>query len=290
MSEATLIEERSKGSMPKPPDGKSGWPWHDEGLVAEPACDVDSWPKISIVTPSYNQGEYIEETIRSVLMQRYPNLEYIVIDGLSQDGTGEVLGKYSRWINHCLVEKDEGQCDAINKGFEKASGEIFGWINSDDLYRPGALHTIARHFMANKDSYVVYGEAAKIDQRSNFMMRSRCTRKSFGKWYILNCDPIVQPTSFWRSGVWKAVGGLDKSLCWGLDWDYFIRVFHSYRIDYIPVDLALCRIHDKMKTRNGGIVRYREMAEISKKYGGWWQPMHLLYHAMRPFSALMRSK
>ncbi len=280
----------SKETLPKPPDGKSAWPWFEDKSVAEDKGDVARWPKISIVTPSYNQGEYIEETIRSVLMQGYPNLEYIVVDGLSRDGTASVLERYSRWIDHCLVEKDDGQCDAINKGFAKASGDIFGWLNSDDLYRPGALHAIARHFTANRNSHVVYGEAAKIDQRGNYMMRSRCTRKRFGKWYILNCDPIVQPTSFWRREVWETVGGLDKSLHWGLDWDYFIRVFRTYKIDYIPVDLAFCRIHDDMKTRNGGLVRYRELGNISKKYGGWWQPMHLLYQAMRPFGALKRSR
>src|SRR5579885_3553995 len=120
--------------LPPPPAGKTGWPWTIE-TPALPASRADGspWPRISIVTPSYNQGQFIEETIRSVLLQGYPDLEYIVIDGGSTDQSVEIIRKYERWLTYWVSEKDRGQAHAINKGFSSVTGELFNWINSDDL-------------------------------------------------------------------------------------------------------------------------------------------------------------
>src|SRR5213592_2149932 len=126
--------------LPAPPWGKSGWPWTVESpQLTDTRPDGYPWPRISIVTPSYNQGQFIEETIRSVLLQGYPNLEYIVIDGGSTDESIAILRKYEKWIAHWVSERDKGQSEAINKGFAQATGEIFAWLNSDDVYERGAI-------------------------------------------------------------------------------------------------------------------------------------------------------
>jgi len=120
--------------LPKPPKGKTGWPWTDETeQLPVKMSDGSDWPKISIVTSNYNYGHFIEETIRSVLLQGYPNLEYIIVDGGSTDNSVEIIKKYEPWLTYWVSEKDNGQASAINKGFSNASGEIYSWINSDDL-------------------------------------------------------------------------------------------------------------------------------------------------------------
>src|SRR5437868_3021326 len=130
--------------LPPPPAGKTGWPWTQESPSVPPLTAVGkSWPKISIVTPNYNYGAWLEETIRSVLLQGYPNLEYIVIDGASQDNSVAVIEKYAPYLDYWVSERDKGQTNAINKGFARSTGEIMGWLNSDDLLLPNALRNIA---------------------------------------------------------------------------------------------------------------------------------------------------
>src|SRR5262245_16909311 len=133
--------------LPPPPVGKIGWPWTIETLkLPSVSSDGLPWPSISIVTPSYNQGQFIEETIRSVLLQGYPNLEYIIIDGGSKDQTVDIIHKYEPWLTYWVSRKDRGQAHAINDGLRRASGTIFNWINSDDVLAPNALATIALLF------------------------------------------------------------------------------------------------------------------------------------------------
>ena len=135
---------RTLTELPPPPAGKSGWPWTVETPpvpLARP--DGSPWPRISIVTPSYNQGQFIEETIRSVLLQGYPDLEYIIIDGGSTDQSVEIIKKYEAWLTYSVSENDGGQSHAINKGFERATGVLLSWLNSDDVLLPDALAAVA---------------------------------------------------------------------------------------------------------------------------------------------------
>ena len=150
--------------LPPPREGKKGWPWTVETPQApESMPDGKPWPRISIVTPSYNQGQFIEETIRSVLLQGYPDLEYIIMDGGSTDESVGVLKKYEPWITFWTREPDGGQTEAINKGFKRSTGEIVAWLNSDDLYTAGALHIASKAFAERPHAAVVYGDIAYVN-------------------------------------------------------------------------------------------------------------------------------
>lgn len=135
--------------LPSPSSIKIGWPWTEESpQLPDNMPNGTEWPKISIVTPSLNQGQYIEETIRSVLLQGYPNLEYIVIDGDSSDESVEIIQKYDKWLTYWISELDKGQSHAINKGIYKCTGAIFTWLNSDDYYNPNAFLSIVNPIVA----------------------------------------------------------------------------------------------------------------------------------------------
>jgi glycosyltransferase involved in cell wall biosynthesis len=138
--------------LPAPPQGKIGWPWIERSSqLPDKMTDGSAWPHISIVTPSYNQGQFIEETIRSVLLQGYPNLEYIIIDGGSTDNTVEIIEKYESWISYWVSEKDSGQSDALNKGFAIGDGQICAYINSDDIFLPNALSKVSLAYAENPE-------------------------------------------------------------------------------------------------------------------------------------------
>jgi hypothetical protein len=152
--------------LPPPPPGRSGWPWTDI-----PPChtmktsESQECPSVTVITPSFNQAEFIEETIRSVLLQGYPTLEYIVVDGGSTDGTVKILQRYEPWLRW-ISERDAGQADAINKGLRLASGDVLSYLNSDDLYLPGGITAIARFLGGHPEEGLVYGECKVIDERA----------------------------------------------------------------------------------------------------------------------------
>jgi len=238
--------------------------------------DGRSWPRISIVTPSLDQRSFLEATLRSVLLQRYPNLEYIVVDGGSTDGSVAVLRRYEEWLASWVSEPDEGQSDAINKGFAHARGEIFGWLNSDDLYAPNALAQVARHFVGAPDCDLLYGRGAYIDEVGN--ETGPCDWiQPFDRRLLLTFNFILQPAAFWRRSLWERTGELDVRYEWAMDWDWLIRATAGGRAEYLPVELARWRIHPGIKTAAGGERRRAEVATISRRYGGFWQPTNLVY-------------
>lgn len=161
------IDTSSLSELPDPPPGKTGWPWTEQSdVLPETQPDGTSWPKISIVTPSYNQGEFVEETIRSILLQGYPNLEYIVVDGGSDDETVEILKKYDPWIDHWESKEDRGVSHAINKGVNRTTGDIVNWVNSDDILLPWALRGVAEGFETYSQADAIYGHRILIDAES----------------------------------------------------------------------------------------------------------------------------
>ena len=159
------------------------------------------FPKITVVTPSYNQGQYIEETILSVLNQNYPNLEYIIMDGGSTDNTVEVIKKYADRIHFWVSEKDKGQADAINKGFEKATGDILCWLNSDDYYFKDTLNYVAANLDINKKE-ILFGEVDHIFEPHGEIKPSNVKNK-FDNYQLELYDYIIQPGSFWTKKVWE---------------------------------------------------------------------------------------
>src|SRR4051812_39975174 len=182
--------------LPPPPPGKTGWPWTQGSPdLSEHMPGGQPWPRISVITPSYNQGQYIEETIRSILLQGYPCLEYIIIDGGSTDGSIDIIRKYASWLAYWVSKPDQGQTSAINKGWRRASGDILAYINSDDSYLPGVLGTVARVFSGNSAVGMAYGTAEIINPSGRRLRMWRA--KPFNLKTMLAVDNTVpQPTAF----------------------------------------------------------------------------------------------
>lgn len=202
-------------------------------------------PLVSIVTPSYNQGGFIEDTIQSVLNQTYPNIEYWVIDAGSTDQTVEVLKKYSdrvQWIS----EKDRGQSDAINKGWKRCTGVYFSWLNSDDYLEPTAVEKIVEQFLARPETAIVYGDLDVVDQNKNFLQKAVVEPFDFDRFLFANT--IGQPNAFVAKWALDQVGLVDESLRYGMDYDLWWRIVPYYPALYIPEKIAYFRFHDQSKT------------------------------------------
>ncbi|MCM2373296.1 glycosyltransferase family 2 protein [Aporhodopirellula aestuarii] len=238
---------------------KSGWPWEGEdqafhqrsGVKYPQAIKSDQLPRITVITPNFNQGEFLEETIRSVLMQDYPNLEYIVVDGGSTDASGEVLDHYARCITHVIQEKDTGQSNAICKGLRFATGDIFNWIHSDCRLEPGTLCELAANFRDSADLYAF--EVCVEDTQGNPPIDSdhRIVNRNLSAAAMLRCDPysFCQPGLWFRMESLYACGGIDRSLNEGFDWDLVIRYLSQFpRVQYSRSTGAMFRLHDQCKT------------------------------------------
>jgi len=184
-------------------------------------ADNEILPRISIVTPSYNRAALIEGTIRSVLSQKYSNVEYVVIDGGSQDNTVDILRAYASDIAFWASEPDEGQADAINKGFRHTTGEILAWINSDDQYADGALQAVARSFLQDPTIDILYGACDLIDERGAYLCTYRTP--SFNHVLELGSNRLLQPATFFRRRVFDSVGGLNPALHYSFDYDFWLR-------------------------------------------------------------------
>ncbi|TKC08416.1 glycosyltransferase [Pedobacter polaris] len=204
----------------------------------------ESWPKITIVTPTYNQGQFIEETIRAVLLQNYPNLEYIVIDGGSTDNTIEILDRYSPWISFYESKKDKGQGHAINKGFSLASGEIYAWINSDDFYMDQAFYTLASAFVKSKAD-VLYGDSLVIDENKNELHYEKANYVT--PKYLFVGGIIMQHSCFWKAGVHEPI--LEELHC-AVDSELWFRLIPGKKLKHVKFPLAVVRIQPDAKTQN----------------------------------------
>ncbi len=223
-------------------------------------------PKISVITPSFNQGKFIEQTILSVISQSYPNLEYIVMDGGSTDESVEVIKKYERHITYWQSKPDNGQAAAINEGFKRATGDILCWLNSDDMYMPGIFDKIAAIFVNTSKPLVVFGNCLHFNNH-NSKTRGSDVVGDAGKHILSLYDYIIQPSSFWNREAWLTTGMLEESLHFAFDWDWFIRA-QNKAVQFIPVQdyLSIYRIHDTHKTGTGGEKRYEELKKIVRSY------------------------
>ncbi|HEV7301014.1 MAG TPA: glycosyltransferase family 2 protein [Tepidisphaeraceae bacterium] len=231
-------------------------------------------PSITVVTPSYNQGRYVERTILSVLSQDYPDLQYIVCDARSTDETPAILQRYADQLT-AIVEKDAGQSDAVNKGIAKAAGEIIGWLNSDDTYAAGALRSIGAYFAANPEVDVVYGNADYIDVDDRFIADCAHVEPWSHHRLIHYSDFIVQPACFFRKAAFDAVGGLDVTLHYAMDYDLWLRLAAAGgRFAYLPQKLAHYRWVGANKSATGGMDRLSELRQLGVRHGAGGLPAY----------------
>ncbi len=202
-------------------------------------------PTVSIITPSYNQARYLEETIRSVLEQDYPALEYFVMDGGSNDGSVEIIRRYGDQLTGWVSEKDQGQADAINKGFRRATGEIIAWLNSDDAYQPGAIQKAVESFEKHPEAGLVYGNVLSIDENSQpFNLQ---TFKPFTLNDLMAFNIISQPAVFMRRSILEKAGLLDPTFHFLLDHHLWLRILRLAPAVYLPETLAAARYHAEAK-------------------------------------------
>ena len=234
--------------LPLPPPEKSGWPWTEQSEpLSEQRPDSSEWPRISIVTPSYNQGQFIEETIRSVLLQGYPNLEYIIIDGGSKDVSIEIIKKYQPWLSFWKSEKDQGQSDAINKGFAASTGAIMGWVNSDDLLTKGALQYLGAAYKAGLNWWT--GGASQILQDGRVVYYNSTKLNTISKRELLHARAILfQVSTFWTRELWERAGSCLSSLDFAMDYELWLRFSRWSSVIPIRHNLGLYRTHENAKT------------------------------------------
>ncbi len=234
---------------------------------------MEKWPKISVITPSYNQGQFIEETIKSVVEQNYPNLEYIIVDGGSTDNSVEIIKKYAKkypkiikWIS----EKDRGQPDALNKGFKMATGEIVGYLCSDDKYANNALFEISSFFKSNPNAKLVTGDYYIINQKGeiihSFINLYKKFLWKFNSYYLyLFVNYINQPSTFWRKELFDEFGYFDISLQYEFDYEWWLRVLSKNKLYIINKKLSYFRLHPFSKSGKSYIKQFDEEFDIVRK-------------------------
>lgn len=240
---------------------------------------------VTVVTPSLNHGEFIRDTIESVLSQDYPALEYIIIDGGSTDQTSKIAALYAGRLTF-LSAPDRGQSHAINKGFRMARGSILAWLNSDDIYLPGAIRTAVEGLVRNPRAAAVYGEGHLID-------RAGQSRRRFPSTAPLNCyrlthveDYILQQTVFIRRAAIDEIGYLDEDLHYVMDWDLLIRIVKRYPVAYLPEYLACLREYPEAKSARGGRARVEEIGRLMRRHAGRTMTPGYLIHALQTYKQI----
>jgi len=224
-------------------------------------------PRVTIVTPSFNQAPFLEATLRSVLEQDYANIEYFVMDGGSADGSLELIQRYAPRLAGWVSEKDRGQTDAINKGFARASGQILAWLNSDDTYQPGAVRAAVEYLQSHPETGMVYGDCHFIDAAGGTIGRFPAAQTDYRhlrQGYV----HIPQQASFWRAELWRQVGPLDPSFYFAMDYDLWVRLAKIAKLDYNPSYWANFRLHGSGKTVVSDDRCWPEMLRVHYRDGG----------------------
>jgi len=226
-----------------------------------------NYPKITIVTPSYNQGQFLEETILSVLGQNYSNLEYMILDGGSNDNSLEIILKYQDRLSFWCSEKDNGQSAAINRGFSMATGEILMWLNSDDILMPNILNYISQKYIENPNK-LYFGNCIHFKENPDTSLTS------WGSDVVNNCnkfklaegDIIIQPSSFWSRKIWESIGPLNENNHYVFDWEWFLKVENKFSLQPLDKCISMYRIHENHKTGLGDPRRQKEILRIYQQY------------------------
>lgn len=254
--------------LPAPPSGRTGWPWTEASpRLAAAMADGRPWPRISVVTPSYNQARFIEETIRSVLLQGYADLEYIVVDGGSTDGTVEVIQRYAPWLGAWVSEPDRGGVHAANKGLSRATGMLLTLLSSDDLYLPGAFRRLAETHARHPDA-VLLGDIENFDDEENRSEVVRQTNVTFR-----NLVEAWSGQAVWHSpglcvprSLYLAVGGLDEALPYTSDREWLCRLTQRAAVAYVGAPIGRFRIHSANHSGRDVPAAFREIFRITQRY------------------------
>jgi glycosyltransferase involved in cell wall biosynthesis len=225
----------------------------------------DRLPRITVVTPSLNQGEFIRQTVDSVVSQGYPELDYWIIDGGSSDGTLSILQSYQNALRY-ISEPDAGQAAAVNKGLHRATGDVIGWLNSDDMYLPGALETVGIFFRDHPDTAVLYGDAYYCDD-SGKILEPYPTRDFDWESFSSECY-VCQPSVFFRRRVLEDVGVLDPALHFSMDYDFWIRVFRLHPPRRIRQFLSVSRMYSRNKTLSNRPAGLAETIRVVRHHYG----------------------
>lgn len=239
-------------------------------------------PLVSIVTPSYNQAAFLEETICSVLEQDYEHLEYIIVDGGSTDGSLEIIQKYADRLAWWVSEHDQGQTDAINKGFANAKGEILAWLNSDDTYLDTAISEAVAFLKAHPEVGAVYGDANLIDEQGTVIGKFPSRQTDYQR-LMRGYVHIPQQATFFRGSLWKKVGPLDPSFYFAMDYDLWVRLSREAPIKYHPRLWANFRLHGDAKTIESDDRCWPEMVRVHRREGGSKISWIALKTKLRPF-------
>lgn len=234
------------------------------------SVEAQKWPRISVVTPSLNQGRFLRECIASVFRQSYPDLEFIIIDGGSTDESVDIIKQYEADLTFWCSEPDEGQAAAINKGFGLATGELVAWLNADDFYLPDALLHVARAYRQNPHASFYFGDGLRVDERGKtlggFFPGGKVGFNLRALIYGMNC--LLQPATFINRDKLIEIGYLDPTLSYGLDTDLWIRLAQSTPPAPVNAMLAASREYARTKTSTGSFRRVEELRRIAEKYGG----------------------
>ena len=226
-------------------------------------------PRVSIITPSYNQAQFLEETLCSVLEQDYPDIEYIIVDGGSTDGSVEIIQRYANRLAWWVSEPDRGQTDALNKGFARASGDIMAWLNSDDTYLPGAVSDAVEYLRAHPEAGMVYGEANLVDESGAVLGRFPARQTDYQR-LMRGSVHIPQQAAFFRGELWRTVGPLDPSFYFAMDYDLWVRLSKIAPLHYYPRLWANFRLHGTAKSVASDDRCYPEMLRVQRREGGPW--------------------
>ncbi|MFT6099557.1 MAG: glycosyltransferase involved in cell wall biosynthesis [Arenicella sp.] len=243
-----------------------------------------NYPKISLVMPSFNQGAYLESAINSVLSQNYPNLEMLIYDGGSSDQSVDIIRRYATQVSYWQSQEDGGQAAALSAGFERATGELFCWLNSDDILLPGALDKVSGFFMTHPTVEFVYSDRRLIDADGQDQ-GSHVWPRFLTSYHWALGQPMAQECCFWRSELYRRVGGVNPELYYIMDFDLFYRMWKVGRFKKISTYLGCIRFHDESKNSNAQDILAREMAEAKVKYG-LKEPGYIMSRLLNRFDRL----
>lgn len=248
-------------------------------------AQLSSLPKVSIITPSFNQGHFIEASIQSVLAQDYPNIEYILVDGGSKDESVEIIQKYQDRVAWWVSETDKGHADALNKGFSHASGEILAWLNSDDIYFPGAVSEAVAFLREHPQTGMVYADADLIDESGQTIGKFASKQVDYRR-LLRGSVHIPQATTFFRADLWRQVGPLSLTLFFSFDYDLWVRLAKVSQLSYVPRRWANFRMHELGKSVKNDDRCYPDMLLVyEREVGGWFSWLRLRAVTRRLFYA-----